>query len=227
MKLRRNLFSFFRNLSIDFENRPILPPDFANRIRSNSEIADCEFNLVLPAKYRVLAPIHWTPLSVVKLIADALGNISGARFIDVGSGTGKVCVSLSYLTDWQIFGLEQRQQLIEIAKSIVEVNRIDRVKLIEGNLNDLDWNSYDIFYFFNPFQEHLFCSDPLLIDNSIELDPSFYPEYVNFVESRLRTLQSGKILITFDGFGGDISSDWKLQLHAEIDSGLLKIWEKA
>ena len=224
----RRLEDILKSLPTKSEARPILPNGFEKclRMRIAADACDTGFDSVLPMRYRALSTFHWTSVKVVYKISEFLGDCGQAKFIDIGSGVAKVCVALSFLTDWEIFGLEQRTRLHEIGKSIVDENEIKRVHLINGNLIDLDWEGYDIFYFYNPFSEHTMPTNPLLIDSSIELNPIFFKTYVDHVETRLKHLRAGTKLITFHGFGGVIPDGWKVLFDTEIDSGSLTIHEK-
>jgi hypothetical protein len=63
---------------------------------------------------RQLFDLGWTPVNVIYKILGVLGDSPKAKFVDIGSGVGKVCIALSYLTEWEIFGLEQSVGLHDI-----------------------------------------------------------------------------------------------------------------
>jgi hypothetical protein len=217
-----------QDLSTELEQKPILPNAFAATLQSRLDPATCDrlFDSILPLRYRTLSVFHWTPINVIYKILEVLGDSPIAKFIDIGSGVGKVCIALSYLTDWEIFGLEQRVGLHDIASSVVRENEIKRVHLINGNAIELNWNDYDIFYLFNPFEENSIPESPILIDSEIDLNPILFTVYVDFVKSQLRQLSVGKKLITYHGFGDQVPEGWKVIFDTEVGAGSLTIWEK-
>ena len=148
----KNILSFASKLPTTFTGVPILSPDFARRLNSTDEMDDFEFDQILPARYRFASDMHWSSIQVARIIAAQLGSKSALKFIDIGSGVGKLCILLSLLTKMDIYGVEQRPHLHEIASTIINTNSIGRVNLIHGNMMDLDWESFDVFFLFNDEQ---------------------------------------------------------------------------
>ena len=222
----KNLVSFVNKLPTTFVGAPILPPDFSGRLRTKDELDDFEFDQILPPRYRFVAETHWTSIQAARMIADQIGSKSNQRFVDVGSGVGKLCVLLSLLTEMEIFGVEQRLHLHEVAEEIVRANSISRVNLSHGNMTDIDWDNFDIFFFFNPFQELNFKFDIFAIDHSVSPENGLYVKYVRFIEDRIKDMPAGKRLIALDGFGGTIPQGWRLVSSDRILDSTLNHWIK-
>ena len=160
------------------------------------------------------------------MIAGQIGSESTLRFVDIGSGVGKLCILLSFLTRMEIFGVEQRRHLHEIAETIVSTNAITRVNLSHGNMMDIEWEKFDVFFLFNPFQEHNLKSDIFAIDQKVNLEPDLYVKYVTFVENKLENLSVGKRVITLEGFGGTIPKTWRLISSDQVVDSKLNHWIK-
>ena len=94
------------------------------------------------------------------------------------------------------------------------------------NMLDLDWESFDIYYLYNPFQEHLVIGGLNVLERDLDFDEKFYAQYTTEVLNRLKEAPPGKVLITFHGYGGSIPQDWKLISSKHIDNGELAMWIK-
>jgi len=57
-------------------------------------------------------------------------------------------------------------------------------------MDDLDWNRFDGFYLFNPFQENR--TPEQKIDPDVSLSPKLFTSYVQFVERSLGGLAQGR-----------------------------------
>jgi hypothetical protein len=131
------------------------------------------------------------------------------------------------MTTIEIHGIEQREDLFKISQAVVKENHLERVCLTHGNMLDLDWSKYDVFYFYNPFQEHTHDgSDVGLIDKNIDLDRKYYMQYVNEVFRQMSHLKPGKKVITFHGYGGVMPQSMKLLNSYHVENGDLGLWEK-
>jgi SAM-dependent methyltransferase len=157
-----------------------------------------------------------------------LGADAKARFMDIGSGVGKLCTLLSFLTNLEIFGLEQREDLFKISQTVAIQNSLSRVHFIHGNMLDLNWQEYDIFYLYNPFQEHTIgeSSDIGLIDRNIALDGKYYAQYISEVFRQMTWLEPGKKVIIYHGYGSAMPPSMKLVRSHYVANGHLCLWEK-
>lgn len=215
------------NLSDEFESAPLISNDTIFKIQQKTGPSDAEFDQIYPPRMRAISDIQWSSIPVAHFIAEMIGKDSNLRFVDIGSGIGKLCTLLAYLTKLEITGIEQRRNLFEISERIALENSLKRVRYICGNMLDLNWSDYDVFYLFNPFQEHI--SVPFgstLIDTDIDLDPKYYNEYVGRVFDELTQLAPGKKVITFHGYGGDMPSSLKLITSRPAENGHICMWER-
>lgn len=213
-------------LSAEFDKSPIISADLVQLVRSSKKIVDQEFDEILPPLYRFHSPNQWTSILVARTIAGWIQNLHGKKFIDIGCGVGKLCIVLRLLTDLKIFGIEQRPQLVKTANHIIETNRFQNISIIEKNLMDLNWQDYDIFYLFNPFQEHVSFSPALVIDHTINFHRDHYLTYTNKVYQELQRMPRNKIFITFHGYGGKIPNSWALKCSQFVEGGFLSLWVK-
>lgn len=78
-------------------------------LRAKYLVLDSEFDRILPFRYQTVSEIHWTPIDVAVAIAQMVENLPTRRFIDLGAGTGKLCVLLALMTDHFISGVESSE----------------------------------------------------------------------------------------------------------------------
>jgi len=223
-----NYLEMLNQLSMDFETPPVISPDMIKNIQSGETPEDIEFDQIYPPRIRALSDIQWTSIKVARLISEMIGKDSKARFIDIGAGVGKLCILLSFLTDMEIFGIEQREDLHKITQAIIQNNHIEKVHMIHGNMLSLDWSEYDVFYLYNPFQEHVidvFWAGGL-IDQNIGLDKKYYAQYVESVFCQMAKLEVGKKVIILHGYGGIMPPSMKLLNSRRVSDGELCLWEK-
>lgn len=213
-------------LSAEFENAPIISRELIQLIKSNSRTVDSEFDKLLPPLYRYHSNVQWTSVLVAKAIATWLQNFHGKRFIDIGSGVGKLCIALRILTDLKIYGIEQRPHLVQVTNEIIKINNLQDITIQEKNLTNLNWQDFDIFYLFNPFQEHVSLSPTAVIDNTISFHRDHYLAYTAKVFEELQKMSPNKVLITFHGYGGKLPKSWALKSSQYIEGGFLSMWVK-
>lgn len=212
-------------LSLEFENEPIICN--LDKIRRGELLfTDEAFDKILPKYYQFCSAIHWTSFEVAKVITEWLKPYKEKEFLDVGCGLGKLCFYLGVHTSLNINGIEQRGHLVDIAKKIIDTNNIFNINIFHGNVLDLSWDDYDIYYFYNPFHEHVFDVDLLQIDTKIKFSKEKFYTYTFFVYETLERLPIGKILITYHGFGKAPPPTWKLVKSKLIRGGFLEWWEK-
>lgn len=204
----------------------VLSSDVVRRLKNGQAVDDDEFDAIFPLKIQALSIMQWSPVEVAIHVADFLRDTISARFLDVGSGPGKLCTLLSLMTNLEVYGVEQRWALYRVATSVAKRNQIKNVHYINGNMMDLDWDQYDIFYLYNPFQEHICDTDFGIIDKNIELDKKFYNQYIEEVFSQLQRLKPGKKVITYQGYGGLLPPSMRLTRSRMIGSGQLRMWQK-
>lgn len=222
-----NTLSLIERLPVSQRPKQRLSRQFLDILESKDSIHDWEFDQILPSRFRAISEVHWTPIEVARKIALSLKDRPQSKFIDVGSGAGKLCLLLALMSELEIYGIEQRLDLVKISREICEENAPGRVKIMSGNMLDLDWNQYDIFYLYNPFQEHLCGVDVAgLIDGKIQPNRKTFSKYTNEVFYQLTLLKPRKRVITYHGYGGRMPASLKPIQRCIIGTGTLVVWEK-
>ena len=209
-----------------FLKDPLLPTELVERIRNHATVDDFEFDQIYPPYYQAISSIQWSSLAVAQHISLWINGFNKSKFIDIGCGVGKLCLLLRFLTSHRIFGIEQRGHLVDIANQIVALNSLSDISILNMNMMDLDWSHYDIYYLYNPFQEHRVQIGLGIVDYDIALDKKYYEQYISEVVKQLNSAELGKYLITFHGFGGSIPPSWGLVTSKFIDGGSLELWVK-
>lgn len=226
--------------SEDFKRAPKISEDFVQKLQKSflelgippsptsveSLIDDLEFDQILPPLHRFLSSAQWTSINVAQLVAKWLSPYQNKKFLDAGSGVGKLCILLRYLTDLEIYGVEQRESLVKISQEIIQTNALHRITFEQRNIHEVKFADYDIIYLYNPFQEHVCYSETLIIDKTIELDRKFFLEYTAKIFEELKNLKKGSVLITFHGYGGKVPKTWTLKYNQFVEGGFLSMWVK-
>ena len=200
--------------------------DLIERLQSRQYVDDTEFDRVFPAYYQLQSSIHWSSILVAYQIAEWIELFNKNKLVDIGCGVGKLCLLLGILTKYEIFGIEQRLKLVLVAKQIIEKNKFENISITQMNMLDLDWEDFDIYYLYNPFQEHLINSGISILERDLDFDRKFYAQYTSEVYKQLCTAKPGKVLITFHGYGGSVPPGWKMIASKHIDDGELTMWIK-
>lgn len=205
-----------------------VPLSIVDRLRAGELVVhNDEFDRIFPLELRIISSIQWSPVLVAKIIANTLQGRQNLRFLDIGSGVGKLCLLLGILTDMEITGVEQRRNLIKISKRIAKESALSRVHFFHRNMMDIDWGSFDVFYFYNPFQEHRYGADYARIDNAVEYDLKMFHQYVEEAKRQFARLTPGKIVITYHGFGGEMPKCMRLTKSLLVEEGgHLSFYEK-
>jgi len=188
-------------------------------------VSDLEFDRLLPAEARAPSERHWTPVDTATLAARLLTETGASRVLDVGSGVGKFCIIGALTTRATFTGIEQRPHLVEIARGLARRHAVPRVRFIHGKMEHLDWSSFDAFYFFNPFHEHLtdLC-DP--IDDSIEFSRSWHAYYTTIAREKLMALPVGVRVVTCHGLGAGMPLEFHLEFREPCGDLYLDLWVK-
>ncbi len=209
-----------------FEADPILTRKLIRKILENENVVDQEFDQIFPTYYQFQSTIHWSPICVARQISEWIEPLNRKSFVDIGCGVGKLCLLLRILTQYEIFGIEQRSHLVGIANKIIEVNGLKKISISEMNMLSLDWDLYDIYYLYNPFQEHIADEDICIIEKDLDFDKKNYAHYTSEVFRQLTWAKSGKVLITFHGYGGSVPKGWRMVASRHIENGDLTMWIK-
>lgn len=185
-------------------------------------IEDERFDQIYPSKVRELSWRHWTPVSVAAEAAKLLVTGPRTRVLDVGCGPGKFCLVAAALKDARFTGIEQRGDLVAIARRAVLKHRLTNVEIIHGNVTDFAFAGYDAFYLYNPFEENMFQRQK--IDSSVPLSAALFEKYTDYVAIQLRNRPIGTRVVTYAGCASEIPAcyDCKQALIGDV----LKLWIK-
>jgi len=202
---------------------PATPEAVARRLRAGEPLADDEFDGLYPGWARGLSTVHWTPVAVARRVAELLVVRPGMRVLDVGAGVGKLCLVAALTADAHFTGVEQRWRFVEAAQAVATRLGVGNASFLHRNMTTLDWSQYDAFYLYNPFAENLGAVQSP-IDSSVDLDVSYFQEYVRFVRAQLRAAAPGARVVTYHGFGGDLPAGWGLEHVEHCHTDRLEVW---
>src|SRR5690349_287701 len=138
-----------------------MPSTLGALLRRGHELDDDEFDEVYPDWGRRMSHVHWTPVAVARCAAQWLVARPGTRVLDVGSGVGKFAIVGSLVTEGVFYGIEQRKHLVDAAQAAARGLRAKSVHFLHGDMTTLDWQLFDAFYLYNPFQEDMRSLVPL------------------------------------------------------------------
>ena len=92
-----------------------------------------------------LAPHVPTAEDVVRKMLELAGLKSGERLYDLGSGDGRIIIMAARDFGAQAIGVELRDDLVQFTrKKIEEFGLVDRVKVVHGDLMQMDIRDADV-----------------------------------------------------------------------------------
>jgi hypothetical protein len=183
---------------------------------------DIAFDDLYPEHIRDLSPVHWTPVDIAKKAADFLA-IPNTTVLDIGSGVGKFCLTAGFFHPETTFcGIEQRVELYTFAEIAREEVDLPNVHFIHGNLTELDFSSFDHFYFYNAFYENI--EPDRRIDYAVKTSFELYEQYSRLIYEMLAEKPPETRLVTFHAANGQIPPGY--QLVSNSYSRVLKMWIK-
>lgn len=185
--------------------------------------SDIIFNSLYPKEIQDVAEKHWTPLIVAQKAADFLAASPGTKILDIGSGSGKFCLTAAHLHPLNLFfGVEQRENLVELSETIAEKFQLDNICFICDNISNIDFKSYDHFYFYNSFYENMKGTQK--IDSSVKYSEDLYHYYNRYVYKELDKKPSGTRLVTYHSFGNEVPPNYEI-VQTDYNE-YLKFWIK-
>lgn len=194
-------------------------------LKEGRAVPDSFFDQIYPDEIKKVSITHWTPIEVVQKAMNYIKD-SSLRILDIGSGCGKFCLAGSMISpQHQFFGIEQRVDLTSISQDVANQFNLTNVSFINANAFDLNWNDFDLLYFFNPFWEnHL--SPAQRIDQSLPVKKEEFSQYINAVITKLVQLKPGTQVITYHGFGGKFPPSYECIHFEKCGTDQIKIWLK-
>jgi SAM-dependent methyltransferase len=161
-------------------------------------VADAELDQVFPEELRDRSHLHWTPVAIALRAAALLAPSPGMRVLDVGAGTGKLCLVGASVTGATWWGIEQDAVLVAAARRAAWALDLDgRTRFVQGDGSQLAWDEFDAFYFYNPFTTLMLAphASPFVRYAMIQ-------RTLRRIEQRLATARAGVRVVTYYGFGG-------------------------
>lgn len=103
-----------------------------------------------------------TDESHAKKILDSLNVNKDSKLLDVGCGKGAFLREASKYPFGKITGIEIDKRLVRIAKKNFRILNLDgRIKIFQSDALEFEhYGTYNIFYFFNPFEKEVM--DPVV-----------------------------------------------------------------
>ena len=185
--------------------------------------SDLNFNSLYPEAIQNAAEKHWTRIEVAKKAAAFLATSPKEKILDIGSGAGKFCLVAAHehpLT--QFYGVEQRQNLVDLSAELAKELQLDNAFFICDNICKIDFKKYDHFYFYNSFYENVPGTQK--IDYTIKYSEELYNFYNRYLYKQLAKMQTGTRLVTYHSFGSEIPAGYEV-VHTDY-SEFLKFWIK-
>ena len=184
-------------------------------------ITDKEFDSLYPQKIKTLSSTHWTPVAIAKKAIEFLGA-EGKSVLDIGSGSGKFCLIAAANSNSKITGVEQRENLVQISRKLALSYQLGNLDFIHEDMINIDFTSYDNFYFFNSFEENINLKDKLEKENEFNLDK--FNTLILFLKKRFDSAPLGTKIVTYCGECEEIPDSYRLVKSS--NKGTLKFWSK-
>ena len=89
-------------------------------LKQGEAVTDEEFDVIYPTDIQTLSRRHFTPIAIAKMAAEYLADQPNARILDIGSGVGKFCMIGAACTKGHFTGVEQRENLSNLANEITK-----------------------------------------------------------------------------------------------------------
>jgi len=195
----------------------------AANLRAGTPVTDEMFDDLYAWNIRAMSRVYWTPLRVALRCAALLADRPGVRVLDVGSGTGKLCILGALTTAGRFTGIEQYPGLVEHARSVAKVLGVTPV-FREGFFTALDPADYDALYFFNPFVDNAWPR-PFHHERSAPLVRGTFEGNVAEAQAFMRAARPGTRVVTYNGLGGPIPEGYELQIREELGC-VIELWVK-
>lgn len=194
-----------------------------NQAMRNWFASDRVFNSLYPKPIQEVAEKHWTPLAVAEKAAAFLAASSHAKVLDIGSGSGKFCLTAAHNHPLSLFyGIEQRANLVALSRELAEKLKLENVFFICDNITNIDFANYDNFYFYNSFYENITGTQK--IDFSVKYSEELYNYYNRYLFRQLAKKSAGTRLVTYHSFGSEIPPEYEV-VHTDYNE-FLKFWIK-
>jgi hypothetical protein len=186
-------------------------------------VSDATFDRIYPADLRELSAIHWTPVSVAAKAARLLAPSPPTRVLDVGAGSGKLCLIGALTAGGSWHGIDEDPTLVAAAIRAAHVLGTETgTTFSTGDVVSMDWTPFDALYFYNPFASAL--------EDSLE-DPitrwSVFGARVKQAQERLIRLRAGTRVVTYHGIGGEMPPGFQLISREPVGTDYMDLWVRS
>jgi len=221
---------FYENCTLTSHHTPTDEfDDYINVIKNGFStgnlVTDVKFDRIFTSLVAKSSSVHWTSVDVAVLSFDLLDLEEGTRILDVGSGSGKYCLIGGLYTKAHFTGIEQRQNLAEMANQLANKFELPNVSFLSGDALAHDWVDFDVIYLFNPFYENVMPAG-LRIDLETKVSYKRYKNNIMATLGKLSKLKVGTRVITYYGFGGKMPDNFKLIKSMPVGCSRIEIWLK-
>ncbi len=194
------------------------------KIKNKIQIFDNEFDSLYPETIQNLSRIQWTPSEVIyKIYAEGFIT-ENDRVLDIGSGVGKFCILMALLSKANYFGIEKRKNLCMIANRIANDFSLSNVKFQVGEMTEISWLPFNVFYFYNPFYESI--TNKNSIDSEHEKGLKKFTFDLVYVKNRLSEMPKNTKVITYHTFGGKMPKSYDLTKKITLPNGDIELFTK-
>lgn len=196
------------------------------KLRRDREPSDETFDALLPPELSHLSGRFWTPLFVIRRIADWLEAEGVGSLVDIGSGVGKFAVALALLRPMRVAGIEHRPHLVQSARRLAAVLGQDaQVTFTEGAFGTDAIPVAEAYYLFNPLWEHR-SGHGNRIDDHVSLGEDAFNHEFTALAQHLADAEPGTWVITYNGMGGPLHESYeRVRVDRELPH-LLCMWRK-
>jgi cyclopropane fatty-acyl-phospholipid synthase-like methyltransferase len=185
--------------------------------------SDKVFNSLYPLHIQEVAEKHWTPIAVAVKAAAFLAVSDDVKILDIGSGSGKFCLTAAHLYPQTLFyGIEQRPGLVSLSQELAKKLELENGVFLCNNITKVDFSRYDHFYFYNAFYENIAGTQK--IDNDIIYSEDLYNYYNRYLYKQLDKMPAGTRLVTYHSFGKEVPKSFEI-VHTDYNE-YLKFWVK-
>lgn len=197
-------------------------PAVAAALRAGAPVADAAFDALFPAAHAARAATHATPIAVAQQVCALLASAPDDAVLDVGAGTGKMCLVGALTGPARWTGVEKHAGMVRIATRMARALGVpDRAAFVHAHAAQLDWRPFAGVYFYNPLAEAVFAErDPGRAELAHHAD-------VTALEAALATLRMGARVVTYFGFGGEVPAGFELVEARPICGDALCLWVKS
>ena len=187
--------------------------------------SDLDFDDIYDERIRRLSQQHWTPVRVAARAATLLESAGATRVLDIGSGVGKFCIVGGLTTGAEYVGVEQRGDLVAIARSTAASLGVSKASFVHTNVASLPFDGFNGVYMYNPFYEHV-SRLVIQIEDDLELSQLSYRKYIKTTIDRLAAMAPPVAVVLFHGFGGSMPAEYELRCEEPAWNDRLELWTK-